>query len=305
MNVSVHAIVVIYKPDLQVLHEELRLLHTQVSRIWLMINADYDDIHNWSQSLAFKPELSCVDMMGNQGIGTALNRGFQLLRDEQAEYALILDQDSLIKPNMVDLLLIEARRLCSKNVPVALLAPRYSSGPDMPLSSFVRHGWLGNQYLNEEQVQKQSAVEIDFAISSGSLMPMTAISAIGPMDESLFIDHVDTEWCLRARSMGYKLFGVSAALMIHTLGDNRVRIWWLRWRSAPYHSSFRYYYILRNSIILQKRSYVSAKWRIGEFFRCLRVILFYTLFAKNRRTNLQMMLKGIEHGVKGLSGPIV
>lgn len=305
MTASVNAIVVVYKPDIQVLHAALSSLHSRVSHVWLMINADFDDIEHWTQRLRFKSKLSCVDMKGNQGIGAALNRGFQLLQNNNVEYALILDQDSLISFGMVNLLLAEAHKLRNNGVPVALVAPRYRASPNMPLSSFARHGWLGKQYVSEELVQSQSAVEIDFAISSGSLIPMKSVSEIGPMDEGLFIDHVDTEWCLRAQDKGYKIWGVSSAHMIHTLGDNRTLIWLLRWRSVPYHSSFRYYYILRNSILLQKRNYVPIKWRVGEVYRFFSVIIFYTIFSKDGLKNFKMMSKGIWHGIKGQTGPMI
>lgn len=149
----------------------------------------------------------------------------------------------------------------------------------------------------------QEVVEADFVISSGSLMPVSVLDDIGPMDENLFIDHVDTEWCLRAQSKGYRLFGVPGARMVHTLGDSRKRIWFLRRRNVPHHSPFRYYYILRNSILLQRRKYIPLKWRFAELLRSVRVVIFYGLFPANRLQCLQYMFKGIWHGLKGISGP--
>jgi rhamnosyltransferase len=124
------------------------------------------------------------------------------------------------------------------------------------------------------------------------------------MDEGLFIDHVDTEWCFRAQSRQYKLFGVPSARMLHSLGDHRIRIWFLRWRTVSFHSPARYYYILRNSLLLQRRSYIPLKWRVAEGFRCLRLLLFYGLFSPRRMDCLRMMFKGISHGLQGVTGPL-
>jgi rhamnosyltransferase len=109
---------------------------------------------------------------------------------------------------------------------------------------------------------------------------------------------------LRAQSKGYKLFGVPGARMVHTLGDRRTRIWFLRWRNVPYHSPFRYYYILRNSLLMQRRPYMPLKWRVAEFIRCVRVFCFYGLFAPQRGACLRMMLRGIADGLRGVSGPM-
>lgn len=144
--------------------------------------------------------------------------------------------------------------------------------------------------------------EADFVISSGSLIPINVLDDIGPMDESLFIDHVDTEWCLRVQSKGYRLFGVPGARMLHTLGESRTRIWFLRWWTVPHYLPFRFYYIFRNSFLLQSREYISLKWRLAILFRCLKILFFYGLFSNQRFSCLRMMGKGIVDGLRGVTG---
>jgi rhamnosyltransferase len=116
---------------------------------------------------------------------------------------------------------------------------------------------------------------------------------------------VDTEWCLRALSKGYRLFGVPGARMMHTLGDRRTRIWFLRWRNVPYHSPFRYYYILRNGLLLQKRPYIPIKWKTAELYRALRVFLFYGFFAKGASKRRRLMWRGLMDGFRGITGKLL
>ena len=97
--------------------------------------------------------------------------------------------------------------------------------------------------------QADAVVNVDFLLSSGSLLPLSALANIGLMDESLFIDHVDTEWCFRAKAHGFQLFGVCDAVMTHALGERRKEIWFLRQRVVPFHKPFRYYYMFRNSFL--------------------------------------------------------
>jgi rhamnosyltransferase len=299
---SVHAIVVTYKPNWNVLARELTLVEPQVNKIWVVDNHSRMDLLAFLQRLGFNDKLTLIQMNLNAGLGAAQNAGIEQSRKAGASHVLILDQDSQPMPNMVPKLLSAIIDLQSLNIQVAATAPAYADSTDGPPSGFVKLGWLG--YKKQSGLSNRSYIEADFAISSGSLVPIGVLDDVGPMDAGLFIDHVDTEWCMRAQSKGYRLFGVPEARMIHTLGDKRKRIWYLRWRNVAFHSPFRYYYILRNSLLLQKRAYMPWKWRLAEMFRCVRVFVFFGLFAPNRTDCLRMMLKGVWHGLKGVTGPM-
>jgi rhamnosyltransferase len=301
-SVKVHALIVTFNPELNVLSSEIAFLAPQVETIWIVDNASSQSLAVWVEALGLNDKLHLVQMPGNLGLGAAQNAGMQLARAAGATHVLILDQDSQPMPDLVDRLLAASKQLQSAGVPVAAVAPVYADSATGPASGFVRLGWLN---LKKQAVQPgQDVVEADFVISSGSLIPVSVLDDIGPMDESLFIDHVDTEWCLRAQSKGYKLFGVPGARMVHTLGERRTRIWFLRWWTVPYYSPFRYYYILRNSLLMQRRPYMPLKWRVAELIRCCRVVCFYGLFAPQRRACLRMMWRGIVDGLRGVSGPM-
>lgn len=203
-------------------------------------------------------------------------------------------------PDMMDRLLAASNSLQAAGVRVAAVAPVYVDRVTGTRSGFVRLGCL--DYKKQFVTSDQGPVEADFVISSGSLIPMGALEEIGLIDEDLFIDHVDTEWCLRALSKGFKLFGIPSAQMFHSLGNRRKRVWVLRWRNVPYHSPFRYYYILRNGLLLQRRSYIPLKWKTAELFRALRMLLFYGLFGSERSECLKAMLWGVADGLRGVSG---
>lgn len=302
VSAQVHAVVVTFNPERDVLLREFALLVSQVDKIWLVDNASSQSLADWVSGLPCSGKLELVQMSANLGLGAAQNAGIQLARAAGANHVLILDQDSEPMPDMVDRLLAASERLQSSGVPVAAVAPVYADSATGPASGFVRLGWL--DFKKQTTLPGQDVVEADFVIASGSLVLVSVLDDIGLMDESLFIDHVDTEWCLRAQSKGYRLFGVPGARMVHTLGDRRARIWFLRWRNVPYHSPFRYYYILRNSLLIQRRTYMPLKWRVAELIRCCRVVCFYGVFAPQRGACLRMMLRGIVDGLRGVSGPM-
>jgi rhamnosyltransferase len=147
-------------------------------------------------------------------------------------------------------------------------------------------------------------IECDVLVASGMLIPLRVIETIGDMEEGLFIDQVDTEWCLRARSKGYSVFGACGAILEHRLGETAPRVWTGRWRRLPRHKPFRYYYIFRNTIMVSRRPYVSAKWVLFNL-RCLAVLFVaYGLFPTRRMGELPMMIKGAVHGIRGVTGKL-
>ena len=298
----IHAVVVTFNPDVDALLIECQLMISQVEKVWLVDNASTQSLHNWIEGLNIKEKLELIPMSRNFGLGAAQNVGIMHARTAGATHILILDQDSQPMPDMVERLFNELIQIQSSGVSVAAVAPVYKDKRSGVQSGFVRLGWF--DYKKEIVLPEQKPVEADFVISSGSLIPVGVLDDIGLIDEDLFIDHVDTEWCLRARSKGYRLFGVPSACMFHSLGDNRKRVWFLRWRNVPYHSPFRYYYMLRNGILLQRRSYTPIKWRIGELIRSWQMILFFGFWGKGSFKRLSMMLRGVRDGLRGVSGPM-
>lgn len=215
------AIVVTYQPDLETLERLLGALVPQVASVVMVDNGSSIDLTGFSkQNNLTVAEVLC--MGENRGIAAAQNAGIQWARDRGAEFVLLMDQDSIPNPEMVSQLLVTYDGLVAKEIRVAAVGPRYRDNDNGTLSPFVRVGFLGFKLL--ECLDGSSHVEADFLISSGALLPLSAIDAIGQMDESLFIDHVDTEWCFRAKAHGFRLFGVCDALMNHTLGERRQEI---------------------------------------------------------------------------------
>jgi rhamnosyltransferase len=207
-----------------------------------------------------------------------------------------MDQDSVPDPGMVAALSSAYGELVAAGNKVAAVGPRFRDRESGRLSSHVRFGMMRFVPLACEPGKR--VITTDLLISSGSLISIEALDAIGEMDEVLFIDQVDTEWVLRARAKGYAVWGHCEAAMTHTLGEQRRRVWFGRWREIPLHKPFRYYYMFRNSLLLQRRSYPCWAWRRVDMIRLLQIVVFMTMFHPQRLQALQSMLSGLWDGVR-------
>ena len=117
------------------------------------------------------------------------------------------------------------------------------------------------------------------------------------MREDFFIDQVDIEWCHRARSKGYKLFGIGNALMYQRMGNSSLRVWYFGWRNESAYTPLRIYYRLRNFVALCHLDYIDLAWKIRSSWYPLGVFYSHVVFGKNRKSVLKMAIKGIWHGL--------
>jgi len=305
---SIAAVIVTFNPQLQNLKQNILAIFDQVDQVIVIDNGSEnqaslrDMLHDFADK-----KIMCRCLKTNQGIGLGHNHGIAIAKENQHDYVLLLDQDSLVEPNMIELLYDAVLQLTAAGevATLAAVGARYIGdiGND---SFFVRFGWFKfqRQYCFGAE---HGIISADFLISSGSLIPMKVIDQIGDMDDSLFIDHVDTEWFLRAKAAGLQAYGVCQAKMQHGLGEQmrRVRFFGVgRERHVPQHKPFRYYYMFRNSIALYRRKNVSRKWKWNDMQRLLQIFIFYGICYGPRLRNLEMMFRGIFDGLRNKMGKL-
>ena len=299
---GVVAVMVTHNPNSESLRAAVRAVAGQVSQVVVIDNASANFRPDWLLELVDQvgTPLHLLPQSANLGIGAGHNIGIRWAQGHGADFVLLLDQDSQVEADMVARLQLAYADLTQQKITVAGVGPRYHDSDSGGLSKFVKVGVLGFTQLQCEG--DNAAMKIDFLISSGSLLSLAAIDAIGLMDESLFIDHVDTEWCFRAGAHGFQFYGVCDAVMTHALGEHRKEFWFTRQRMVPFHSPFRYYYMFRNSVLLYRRSYMPLAWKLADIQRCLKIAVFFGLVAPNRFACLKMMALGLIDGFKGVSG---
>ena len=308
---NITAIIVSFEPDIQLLLNNIRLINQQVTHTVLVDNGSSNQQALFENVQRSFISLSIIALSDNMGLGVAHNHGIARAKELGSEYVLLLDQDSQPESDMVEKLCLASRHLRSSEVennrhakPLAAVGPRYT-GEGREDSFFVNFGWFKfrRQYCAESN---DGLIPADFLISSGSMIAIPVLEKIGYMDEGLFIDHVDTEWFLRAKQLGYQSYGVCDAMMFHGLGEKTrtVKLFGLiRKRNVPQHKPFRYYYMFRNSVYLYKKGY-SALWMWNDFQRLCQIAIFYGVLYGPRRQNLSMMLQGVKDGFLGRQGKL-
>jgi len=279
----------------------LRLLDTlakQVGQIVVVDNSADESLSLWLLGRSRSNE-NLIPLGDNLGVATAQNAGIAWAREQGADYVVLFDQDSEPAPDMIERLVEAAKAMAAQGHVVAAVGPRYLDARQNNPPPFIRV--RGLQLERCTCTEPDAIVPVDYLISSGCLIPMTTLDAVGDMTDALFIDYVDIEWGLRAKRFGYQSFGVCNASMRHSLGEHPIHFFG---RQIPLHSPLRHYYHFRNAVWLYRQSWLPLNWKLADGWRLLLKYGFYTLFAHPRLKHFRMMTLGLWHGLRGRMGQL-
>ena len=296
-SARVFAVIVSYHPNLEKLSNLLDALTLQVQGVVVVDNGSSEAVLDWLRSQRLPIRFRVVALGENVGIARAQNEGIHVAQQDGADHIILFDQDSAPASDMVAQLLIALNSKTAQGISVAAMGPNYLDSRQGNPPPFIKVS--GFRVRRQQCNTANSVVEVDYLIASGCLIPMTVLNKVGGMREDFFIDYVDIEWGLRAKTHGFYSFGVCGAKMSHDLGDEPIILLGKRY---PLHSPLRHYYHFRNALWMYRQSWLPWQWRLVDAWRLLLKFGFYSLFAKPRFEHLRMMVKGIMDGFIGRMG---
>ncbi len=297
------AVVVTYNPDVIALVKLLEMLLPQVAYAIVVDNASLPDMSSILARWKYQ-NIDLLRMPENYGVAAAQNAGIERAMNLGADYILLSDQDSCPSTSMVTELLaaLMTARADQAAPPVAAVGPVIIDRRTGLTYYMIDRMGLPRKWMPAIDIKKlPPLIEVASLPASGTLIPIEVIKRIGAMRSNYFIDHVDTEWCTRAKASGYRVIGVPASRMEHQFGDACKRVWFFGFRRVIYHSPLRNYYMIRNTLLMIRDTTMSWPWRIHYIWRLMRLV-YFLLFAGDRWLRLRRMIRGLQHALKGLSG---
>jgi rhamnosyltransferase len=281
------SITVAFNPEPDRILAQLDALADQVDDVIIVDNASRQPAEELVAHCHRPVHLLRLD--ANAGMARGMNLGIREARRLGARYVLLLDHDSVPQPGMIAALGEAMEEAARGPQPVAAVGPRIRDPRDPREYPFIRLRWLRNEHRTCRA--GEAIVPCDFLISSGVMLRLEALDAIGDFDESLFIDNVDLEWCFRARRLGFALYGACAAVLDHRLGDERKRV--CKGVELVVHPPERTYYMTRNRLRLYARASMPLKWKYKDLLRAMAKFTATVLFVPPRREYARMTWRGI------------
>lgn len=279
---KVICVLVLYNPNINLLSKVISAILPQVDLLWISDNST----RPLSLNLDDFPCIKYKKMPGNIGIAAAQNYGIKYAIDNNFDYLFFLDQDSISPKNIINELLKQYHFLDSNSVIVGAVGPRaFNRCENKEYQGSVKKG----KKINDE------LTEVSELISSASLIAVSNFKKAGLMDEELFIDGVDHEWCWRANSkMNGRFFIVETVKLSHHLGEGDR---YFLWKKVPIPTPFRTYYQFRNYFILLRRDYVPTYWKVSNGIKYAIKMFYYPLCISPRLLYLKKIWIGIRDGI--------
>lgn len=297
---SVIAVVVTYFPEEKGLASQIIQLRKQVSHVVLVDNTPIKRQDQAEENTDF---VTSIRLGENVGLAKGLNVGILKAREMGATHVLLMDQDSIPQDRMVEKLMAGLTESQQK-YRVAAAGPNFLDSRGATFTPFWRVGFPRNKPAS--QSKDEEFIFTDCLITSGCLIPLEALQQVGEMNERLFIDNVDLEWCLRARYMGWRLIGIPDAILSHQLGDTHIQAPWhlriLGKKIVIQHSSTRLYYIMRNRILLYRMKHVPLLWKLQDAIRIPGKFLIGISIGGSKWAAMKAMLHGCWHGLINVAG---
>lgn len=280
---KIGCVVVFFNPAPEALENVNRLASYGYPVVVVVNQASKDAI----ESLLLKRGVYPIMNRTNLGLASALNQGIVLAFEELGvDYVTLFDQDSLPEEVLPFSLATELQEF--RGNAVACIGPMLKDRKD-----------FSAKYAQNE-LKFSGSIPLTIP-TSGTLIPLNAWRDIGPMMDSLFIDGIDHEWCLRAKHKGYQIRLSRTVSMIHDMGDSSLKIFG---RYKPIHKSpIRHYFIVRNTLFLASLDYLPIKWRVSELAKTIRRVIVYLVVSSDRVKSFKFICHAIVDGLRGRLGP--
>lgn len=285
---NVCGVVVTYFPDFG-FPERLRRISEQVEKVILVDNCTTGEASSAIDiALRGKPNIELIKNSENLGVATALNQGAKKALGYEFLWIVAFDQDSVPQPNMVEKML-ETWETYPQLEKLMVAGPQTIFPNCSPRSAIMEcdKAWE----------------EVTHVITSGSLISVKAFESVGYFLDSLFIDYVDIEFCLRLRNRGYRIIQVRDSILLHDIG--RISEHHILGRNVrtTHHEPIRRYYQFRNSLLLHKvYKKIQAEWCRCNRIILIKIICLILLYERRRLRKIVQIIKGILHGLSGRAG---
>jgi GT2 family glycosyltransferase len=165
------------------------------------------------------PTVRVIETHQNLGFARGMNWGIREVLTTDATHLLLLNNDTLVAPDMV------ARLLMHATTDVGVLAPAifYADRPDLiwsaggeihPLLLELRENHLRQQPLPPTPVTRT------FFTGCALLVQRQVFDTIGLFDERFFMYYEDLDFCLRIQRAGYRMVLVPDATLWHKVAQS-------------------------------------------------------------------------------------
>lgn len=229
--------------------------------------------------------IELLQLDDNYGFAAANNVGIRRAKELDADFVLLLNNDTEVATDMI-VSLME----CAARHPGCMIVPKiyysddrkriWSAGGSVsPIIKKVSHDGLNQIDTGQFELERK----IQFATGCCLLLPMEVIEKAGELEESFFLYYEDTEYSFRLRENGIGIYYCPKAYLYHKVGAS----------SKGADSPLCAYYISRNWLLCNRKHLKAAYPVFMIYYMINRAGCCLLWLAKGKGTLARAALRGI------------
>jgi GT2 family glycosyltransferase len=164
------------------------------------------------------PDVAVLETGANLGYAGGNNVGIQWSLSHGADFILLLNNDTVVAPNLLSALSRAAELLPEGSIIGAAIS--FFDRPDVL--------WFGGASWSTEKLGfrttcrgralsdlPEEPFESDYITGCALFAPVSTFKATGLLDDNFFLTYEETDWCYRARTIGFRCFVTREARLWH------------------------------------------------------------------------------------------
>lgn len=243
------------------------------------------------------PKVTIIETGQNLGFTGGNNIGIQHALRQGAEYIMLLNNDTIVAPDMIDVLVNAMRQDPSLSITGPTIY--YYDQPEIVWSAGGSIDWRRGQThmmgINEEDKGQfgQTPRIVEFVTGCALMARRDVWEQVGLLDDKFFMYFEETEWCVRATRAGFKIAHVPAAMMWHKISVQ-----------ARATSPRTFYYMTRNRLLFLNRTHASLQTWMYTLLEYVRTFVSWSVRPKwrDQRPLRDMMVRAIKDYSTGKFG---
>lgn len=162
------------------------------------------------------PYIELIKNKRNEGFVVANNQGIELALKNGADYILLLNNDTVVEQNFLNILINHAER----NRDVGILSPKilyFDSNEIWSMGGKISYltGFSIMIGKGENSENYNEVIKPDFVSGCAMLIKKEVIEEIGLLDPIYFAYYEDADYCFRVRKLGYKIRVIPESVVWH------------------------------------------------------------------------------------------
>lgn len=271
-------VITLYHPNKNVL-SNIKTFLDQLDILYVLDNTENPDI-SIKKLFSEIEKVKYVAFGDNMGIAYAMN--YALKASDGYDFLLTMDQDSHFMPGM--------------------MAKYKQAIEEQEKINPQRTGVYSVNFDQRVDAVIPGYKKIDVAITSGSIIPVHIAKAVGGVDETLFIDEVDNEFCYRIKKNGYDILEFPSIILKHSLGHQTFhQILGFHYNTFN-HNALRKYYMTRNRIYVLKKYPEIRCWYIKNI---IKDVIKVILAENDKKHKINYIIKGMRDGINNHMGKFI